>query len=795
MAALSGESGRELEGLAEKVWKKIVEMNLFALVSSINSEPFYYDHSCLDESNQAASANYNTNLTVLLDSLSSKASQNYSFYNECSNIGIYGLFLCRGDVSNETCQSCVSYAKQDIIGRCPSNKSAIIWYDECMLRYADVNFFGVPETLPGFIKYNEDNTSDPDQTNFNVSGLMYTLIWEARETDTLFKTDNQPSSDGSIQNYGLVQCTRDINGSACGNCLTELLKEAENCCQAEKGWRVSGPSCNLRYEQYSFTKQYSFTEQYSFIAQAPAPPAPQYSFIAQAPALPLETPTTEMPPRRRLETPTAAEPSPPETPTAAEPPPETPTEAEPPPPETPTEAEPPPPETPTTAEPPPPETPTTAEPPPETPTTAPPPPPETPPPGDEGKKTRMIVIITVSSLALVAVAALLGFRYYPSFGRRRRQIDGEVRQGIPLQSNFAGSLPIQLMDGRMHERDHDNSGEIHYFNLSTLLTATNSFSDANKLGEGGFGPVYKGKLNNGKEIAVKRLSMKSNQGLAEFKNEVILIAKLQHRNLVRLLGCCLEGDEKLLVYEYMANTSLDAFLFDTKKCIQLDWAKRINIVNGIAKGLQYLHEDSRLKIIQRDMKASNVLLDDEMIPKISDFGTARIFGANQIEANTSRVVGTYGYMAPEYALEGVFSIKSDVYSFGILMLEIVSGKRNSSSNHPERAQSLMSYAWQLWNEGKGLELIDLTIVHTCPISEALRLIQIALLCVQEDPKERPTMSNVILMLASEAINLPQPLKPPFSVGRLIMSDQSSTNGTGTGFITSDKSSTSASGHQ
>ena len=274
---------------------------VFALISSINSDPY---HSCLDESNQAASANYNTNLTVLLDSLSSKASQNYSFYNESSNIGIYGLFLCRGDVSNETCQSCVSYAKQDIIGRCPSNKSAIIWYDECMLRYADVNFFGVPETLPGFIRYNEENTSDPDQTNFNVRDLMYTLIWEARETDTLFKTDNQPSSDGSIQNYGLGQCTRDINGSACGNCLYELLKEAENCCQAEKGWRVLGPSCNLRYEQYSFTKQYSFTEQYSSIAQVPEAAAaaaaltslpPTMSSTPTLPPLTLPPPTSPPP--------------------------------------------------------------------------------------------------------------------------------------------------------------------------------------------------------------------------------------------------------------------------------------------------------------------------------------------------------------------------------------------------------------------------------------------------------------------------------------------------------------------
>ncbi|XP_065618202.1 G-type lectin S-receptor-like serine/threonine-protein kinase At4g11900 [Quercus suber] len=352
------------------------------------------------------------------------------------------------------------------------------------------------------------------------------------------------------------------------------------------------------------------------------------------------------------------------------------------------------------------------------------------------------------------------------------------------------------MDSCIYGNDNDNRGEIYYFNLITILAATNNFSDANKLGEGGFGPVYKGKLINGKEIAVKRLSMKSKQGLEEFKNEVILIAKLQHKNLVRLLGCCLEEDEKLLVYEYMVNTSLDAFLFDLDKCKVLDWAKRTNIVNGIAKGLQYLHEDSRLKIIHRDLKASNVLLDDEMNPKISDFGTARIFESNQIQANTIRIVGTYGYMAPEYAMEGLFSMKSDVYSFGILMMEIVSGKKNSGFNHLEQAHSLLSYVWQRWNEGKGVELIDQTIIDTCPISEALRLIHIALLCVQEDPNDRPTMSRVILMLASKSINLPELSAPPFSVGRLIIFDQSSTIGTrtGLGLVTSDQSSTSASSY-
>ncbi|OMO64895.1 hypothetical protein COLO4_31707 [Corchorus olitorius] len=188
--------------------------------------------------------------------------------------------------------------------------------------------------------------------------------------------------------------------------------------------------------------------------------------------------------------------------------------------------------------------------------------------------------------------------------------------------------------------DGTRSQEFPSIQLDILLAATNHFGDGNKLGEGGFGPVYKGTLPDGKEIAVKRLSKTSGQGLLEFKNEVTLIARLQHRNLVRLLGCCLENNEKLLVYEYMPNKSLDVFLFDSSIGVQLDWPKRLSIINSIARAIMYLHEDSRLRIIHRDLKASNVLLDGEMNPKISDFGMARIFGGNQSQANTNRVVGT-----------------------------------------------------------------------------------------------------------------------------------------------------------
>ncbi|XP_058092208.1 cysteine-rich receptor-like protein kinase 44 [Magnolia sinica] len=301
------------------------------------------------------------------------------------------------------------------------------------------------------------------------------------------------------------------------------------------------------------------------------------------------------------------------------------------------------------------------------------------------------------------------------------------------------------------------------FGLGTIRAATDNFSADNKLGEGGFGSVYKGWLSDGQEIAVKRLSRNSGQGLEEFKNEVALIAKLQHRNLVRLLGCCAGREEKLLIYEFLPNASLDKFLFDPNKKAILNWQRRYNIIGGVARGLLYLHEDSRLRIIHRDIKASNVLLDEAMNPKIADFGMARIVGVDQTQGNTNRIAGTYGYMAPEYAMNGQFSLKSDVFSFGVLLLEIVTGQKNSNFYQSALAKDLLSYAWKHWNDGTVLDLIDPTISESCSSSEVMRCIHIALLCVQEDVISRPTMSSILLMLNSFSITLSAPSQPAFFI--------------------------------
>ncbi|XP_066323462.1 cysteine-rich receptor-like protein kinase 34 [Miscanthus floridulus] len=306
--------------------------------------------------------------------------------------------------------------------------------------------------------------------------------------------------------------------------------------------------------------------------------------------------------------------------------------------------------------------------------------------------------------------------------------------------------------------DIDNSSskeeDIEYFeseqlNLVVVRAATNNFSDENKLGEGGFGEVFKGTLQDGKEIAVKRLSQNSSQGFHELKNELVLAAKLKHRNLVELLGVCLQ-DEKLIIYEYMPNRSLDTFLLDPGRRQQLEWSKRFVIICGIARGLLYLHEESRMKVIHRDLKPSNVLLDADMNPKISEFGIARAFHRDQSRDITRRPVGTLGYMSPEYAYWGHVSSKSDMFSFGVIVLEMVTGRRNNSAYDSEiDSVSVLSHVWDKWRTGSTSDVVDPLLAESgYPETEVVNCIEVGLLCVQENPSDRPDASAVVLMLSS-----------------------------------------------
>ncbi|CAN6205610.1 unnamed protein product [Urochloa humidicola] len=376
--------------------------------------------------------------------------------------------------------------------------------------------------------------------------------------------------------------------------------------------------------------------------------------------------------------------------------------------------------------------------------------------GTDGSSHKKVLIIAlVVSITVVCGLLLAGLLII----RTQRKKAGKTK--LPLQAHSRNSSKTE--EALKLWRIEESTSEFTLYDFSELAAATGDFSEENRLGKGGFGPVYKGKLADGAEIAVKRLAAHSGQGLEEFKNEIQLIAKLQHTNLVRLVGCCVQDEEKMLVYEYMPNRSLDCFIFDQQRGPLLDWEKRLRIIEGIAQGLLYLHKHSRVRIIHRDLKASNILLDKELNPKISDFGIARIFGSNMTEANTNRVVGTYGYMSPEYASEGIFSIKSDVYSFGVLLLEIVSGKRNSGHHHHYGDFiNLLGYAWQLWREGRAFELIDPTLGECAEAAAIVRCVKVALLCVQDSAADRPTMADVTAMLAAAGgeSSLPDPRRPP-----------------------------------
>ncbi|KAH9556136.1 hypothetical protein CY35_07G010800 [Sphagnum magellanicum] len=289
-------------------------------------------------------------------------------------------------------------------------------------------------------------------------------------------------------------------------------------------------------------------------------------------------------------------------------------------------------------------------------------------------------------------------------------------------------------------------GKPTIYSYNVLKTATKNFQAASKLGEGGFGAVYKGVLPDGTEVAVKQLSVSSRQGQEEFLNEVMLITGVQHRNLVKLRGCCLKGDERLLVYEFLENRSLHQALFDETNGLKLNWPTRLKILVGTARGLAYLHEGCQTRIIHRDIKASNILLDKDLNPKIADFGLARLFQDSQSHIST-RVAGTVGYLAPEYAMRGQLTEKADVFSFGIVALELVSGRGNLDLRLPPEMAYLLDWTWHLHEKKKLKDIVDQTLLGDEYLEEeVMRVIEVALLCTQSVGTMRPTMTRVVELL-------------------------------------------------
>ncbi|TYH30577.1 hypothetical protein ES288_A01G106800v1 [Gossypium darwinii] len=338
-------------------------------------------------------------------------------------------------------------------------------------------------------------------------------------------------------------------------------------------------------------------------------------------------------------------------------------------------------------------------------------------PTSEESRTGLIVGIVVG----VGVVCLLSIAAFFIFRRRRR---------VPMKDDeeFLG------IDARPYT-----------FNYAELKAATEDFSPANKLGEGGFGPVYKGRLDDGRAIAVKQLSAVSRQGKSQFVTEIATISAVQHRNLVKLYGCCIEAEQRLLVYEFLENKSLDQILFG--KSLDLNWTTRYDICLGVARGLAYLHEESRVRIVHRDVKSSNILLDSDLTPKISDFGLAKLYDDKKTHIST-RVAGTIGYLAPEYAMRGHLTEKTDVFAFGVVCLEIVSGRPNADSGLEEQQMYLLEWAWHLHEVDREVELVDSNLSEFDE-EEVKRVIGIALLCTQTSLLQRPSMSRVVAMLSGD----------------------------------------------
>ncbi|XP_076922433.1 cysteine-rich receptor-like protein kinase 2 [Bidens hawaiensis] len=370
------------------------------------------------------------------------------------------------------------------------------------------------------------------------------------------------------------------------------------------------------------------------------------------------------------------------------------------------------------------------------------------------KKTIIIVLAVSSTVAFVFASLIVLYA-------RKHRNKSKTRQGED--------------DANLLKTLNSSSLNVKY---STIEKATGCFAEANTLGQGGFGTVYKGVLPDGREIAVKRLFFNHRHRAGDFYNEVNIISNVDHKNLVKLVGFSCLGPESALVYEYLPNKSLDHFIFDPVKGKELNWAKRFDIIIGIAEGLVYLHENSKTRIIHRDIKAANILLDSRLRAKIADFGLARSFQQDKNHISTG-IAGTLGYMAPEYLGHGQLTEKVDVYSFGVLILEVVTGMPNRRSQSSDHTHNLVSMVWKHFKQGSVDELFDRNLMLQNESygmkMEIESVVHIGLLCIQEVASLRPTMSMALQMLSKNIIPLPAPANPPFTSESSILVDECSSN--------------------
>ncbi|KAL6841447.1 hypothetical protein ACP4OV_028965 [Aristida adscensionis] len=630
------------------------------LAATTNADdPTYTD--CPTDTNYTRGGAFEASLRALLSSLPAAAAASAGFATNATGAAApdraYGLAQCRADVNASVCRACLDGSAKDMAGKCPGQKSAMLFYDDCLLRHSNASFFGAIGTSGGLYMRSTNNATQPELFKWQLGSLMNSLMAKAAYASPKMFAAGSVEVTPSASIYGMAQCTRDLTGDDCSRCLVGAVGAIPSCCDGKQGGRIIYKSCSIRFEVFPFYNAQA--------AEAAMPPEPAPS---GGPVINGTDPSGS----------------------------------------------------------------------------------------NHTVRTALLVSIPVAVALLVMVLVAI------YLCKRNRKSHKHVQ--------------VASASNRHDDEEGMRSSDSLLYDLSTLRAATGNFSEENKLGEGGFGPVYKGTLQNGQEIAVKRLSATSQQGQVEMKNEVVLVAKLQHKNLVRLLGCCIEEHERLLVYEFLSNNSLDKILFDPARQQELSWDQRQKIIEGIARGLLYLHEDSRLTIIHRDLKASNILLEANMNPKISDFGLAKLFNMDSSVGNTSRIAGTYGYMAPEYALHGIFSAKSDVFSFGVLILEIVTGRRNTYTHDSGPSEDLLTFVWRQWSSGDVARLVD-----GCPAEgrrpqEMLRCIHIGLLCVQEDPQLRPGMASVVLMLNSRSITLPAPTAPAFAVPGRAVADEADERG-------------------